>query len=1813
MAARTGGQVMLELPDDLEPAFVAALLEGANEEVPASPPFALFVRSQRDDLGSIPDVHDFRELAMFRQGARLALAFASDNSAMATYSSVYPLLLSNGFPAAPDGTGGAGVGGLEEFAAVIAEVLQERTEMHGLSPDEYGAAVREVLLFLARAHEAAGNGQSSFAANWWLHVGDWTESLALPVGSGEAAGVPRLYGCAGMPAPSNGNSLGMTPKEYVAVLKERWSSPALIRAELSRLHGVASAREAAASLAGLDWEQSYSVASVRTDSPVSWVAAASHLDRETRARSWSCLNEEDFLGSRSDAPGRLRILRGGEELPVPWKGAAPVIIASPDEVVPGDNRVVELGRVRLVIPLQGGFSPKDLPSDLREVVAGVGVGGVKGCPVEFDVGSYEVTADGLSLDGTLRIAPSKRAPNSVAIEAVSTGAAAGVLAGRCAAVFTLVRPDEVALWARRTSSGSRALHRGPVVWARSGSEEVELELPGPAKYEVVLVSGEHAGTPADSWLAGTTPVGPWPGFEQSVAREVLDVVSGLEVTNTGQLIFRVELGDVRDRPLSPIVAAANGVLPDSRRALGDETLTYLEGILGECLNSLATGHALGCALATDMRTRKDLATIAPGVFTTPGLELRAYQLSPGLPSPKLLEHPEYTRLRHAYVGLGVSSMIRVLEEKEGTAGLTVSRIPLDQIPRSRIEELLDAYRALLANTEDLGACDKFWARHPFSVVVFPEGAGLQAARAALLSPLHPIRLAWSWAVQVGLRGACDDGVDAAASLALLDGTHFPAYTLIGDAFGATTALMPIPVDAHPEDVYLGWHSSVALIAGVPVIPEWLAGRRFPVDGLSALSASSVGAAIDDFLRVSPHVQALRLGLASTGPARRSSAIDDGVLDKLQDIALCSTRLDGVGGVQVRDSTYRLGTAPRLDSLADALASARPGFNAQWTSVSPGQEVGSHLAILEGSAAQFTYAHLTEPSSGWLPQLPLRRTPHRARQQHVVVLDYALGSAAAAASRLGQVLREYEVSPGGQGFVLKVIPNLAGITGRPNWLVAADFGIDPQTLSRAATGQAGGEYVLWDWRPGAAVRPSSAASGRVQPYFILAALPRALNRAICERLRQLRADISNDEIQRRTRLLVSTLAERAIGLNTLLAIGHHQATGALGFYFALRSLATWMHRGTDADVRLVVPVDAVDPFIRASAPGKRAQSRRRADLLAIRASLSPADKVRLVLSPIEIKHYGLSSGGSPSRFPLAGEPRLEKHVEQLNDYQLQLAEFCEACRTAVGGKASVLAQRLAALVDAAIQLAPRTSSEVGRLLASISSGAAQPELGKGILAWYQAGATGLNGQGAECDEVDGSLETRRVDVRIDPAAFDAEFWGAGEGDCHAMMCAALDSATEFDTDTADGSPDAGGGRGSRPMGVEAAAQQDDQVSSRGSEPDNGRSVANDVAAKEAAPDLPQAHLSGADPSEASPSVTGTPVPGRLSQHELESRYKTLLAALGEFGVKVERPRGQGAYQEGPGFVEFAVQPAYGVSVSRVEAQMENLKLRLRLPADAVIGCSTHLGNILLTAPKADSERYYVDAGEMWSRWSPPQSGFVIPLGEDISGDIVTLDLASSNSPHVLIAGATGSGKSEALLTILHGAARHNSPGELQLLLVDPKQTELTSLAGLPHTKGDVGWTGEDAIKVLDEAVEEMERRYASFKAAGPGVRSIAEFRKTGGELPRWLLVLDEYADLVSDDADRVAIERSIKRLSQKARAAGIHILVSTQKPVATVVNTVVKGNLPGRIAFRVTSATESRVVLDEGGAEQLVGKGDAIVKTGNSRRRVQFARYALGDD
>lgn len=351
--------------------------------------------------------------------------------------------------------------------------------------------------------------------------------------------------------------------------------------------------------------------------------------------------------------------------------------------------------------------------------------------------------------------------------------------------------------------------------------------------------------------------------------------------------------------------------------------------------------------------------------------------------------------------------------------------------------------------------------------------------------------------------------------------------------------------------------------------------------------------------------------------------------------------------------------------------------------------------------------------------------------------------------------------------------------------------------------------------------------------------------------------------------------------------------------------------------------------------------------------------------------------------------------------------------------------------------------------------------------------------------------------------------------------------------------------------------------------------------------------------------------KMSESDLSAIYQQIIDCYYSHNITLLKPGNVDPYIEGPASILFRVGLNLGDKPENVFAKSQSLKLALKLEQEQDVGFGIDKGCITIDVPKSQEQRYFVDQNDIWPNWQRPQNALEIPLGEDRFGDVIKLNFSSSNCPHLLIGGTTGSGKSEALNTILYGMVEHYSDKELKLMLIDPKGTELNDFERYPHLIGRIGFDDEDALELLTQAVSEMQSRYAQFKAQG--VRSLPDYNaKVSPEerIPWWVLVLDEYADLTSDKDMKKDIEGELKRLAQKARAAGIHLIIATQKPSGDVISTNLRSNLPAQLALRVKNGTESRVILDEQGAEVLNGKGDAYLKSEGKLVRIQCARVSI---
>jgi S-DNA-T family DNA segregation ATPase FtsK/SpoIIIE len=330
-------------------------------------------------------------------------------------------------------------------------------------------------------------------------------------------------------------------------------------------------------------------------------------------------------------------------------------------------------------------------------------------------------------------------------------------------------------------------------------------------------------------------------------------------------------------------------------------------------------------------------------------------------------------------------------------------------------------------------------------------------------------------------------------------------------------------------------------------------------------------------------------------------------------------------------------------------------------------------------------------------------------------------------------------------------------------------------------------------------------------------------------------------------------------------------------------------------------------------------------------------------------------------------------------------------------------------------------------------------------------------------------------------------------------------------------------------------------------------------------------------------------------------EALVQTLAHFGVEATVV-GQ---ISGPRVTRYELQLAPGTKVSKVAALKDDLSYALATTEIRILAPIPGKQAVGVELPNPSPN--YVALGDIFDDLPAPASPLSVWLGKDISGAAIWTDLA--RMPHILIAGTTGSGKSGCINTILTSILLRSTPDEVRLILVDPKKIELSYYEAIPHLLTPVVSSPKEASIVLANVVSEMERRYE--KLSSVRARNLSEANRalrSRGErtLPYLLVVIDELADLMMIAPQDV--EDAVIRLAQKSRAVGVHLVLATQRPSVDVITGMIKANVPSRVAFAVSSQTDSRVILDQSGAESLLGQGDMLFKPlGTSRlQRLQGA-------
>jgi len=346
--------------------------------------------------------------------------------------------------------------------------------------------------------------------------------------------------------------------------------------------------------------------------------------------------------------------------------------------------------------------------------------------------------------------------------------------------------------------------------------------------------------------------------------------------------------------------------------------------------------------------------------------------------------------------------------------------------------------------------------------------------------------------------------------------------------------------------------------------------------------------------------------------------------------------------------------------------------------------------------------------------------------------------------------------------------------------------------------------------------------------------------------------------------------------------------------------------------------------------------------------------------------------------------------------------------------------------------------------------------------------------------------------------------------------------------------------------------------------------------------------------------------KRTREELQDNAETIRRKLQDFEVEGRIVQ----VSPGPIITSYEFEPAAGVKISQVVNLGDDLALALKSASVRIVGPIPGRGTVAIEVPNSEAATVYLREIFVSAEFAESKGKLPLALGKDVTGTPVVSDLTSM--PHLLVAGATGSGKSVGLNSMICSILYKATPADVRFLLIDPKRLELSVYEGIPHLLAPVVTDAKEAAARLRWIVGKMDERYRTLQIKQ--VRNIEGYNKAVGpeeRLPYWVVVVDELADLMMVSAGEV--QTSLVRLAQIARAVGIHLIIATQRPSVDVVTGLIKANFPTRIAFQVASKVDSRTVLDGNGAEQLLGRGDMIFVPPGANKQTRVHGAWVADD
>lgn len=1289
---------------------------------------------------------------------RAILLLATDGQSSELKSlETYRDLLTSGMPGGID-TLSPAVLRVDDLALEIAQLVAEGAE-EPLDVAPCTDALRFVLSYIADSFREAGNDEKRWTEAFWQHAYMLAEHLptALSMLPKGAPGYARdiVFASAGLPRPDGlAYYVGANgPPAYANIVSKFWSSQSEIERSLVEIDRVDREGHGTHPLLSIDWT---SFPSTRVNLGHPLLAVAYHgVDEDDVSNwlgGWASTSEKAFFGAReAEAPSYELFSVDDEETTsiienLGWQGLDHVLPLGSDTL--RDDGTIFLGKlmIRLSVSVDGplGEVPIALEvkpasacnADIASVARGEGF-----VDVWFEL-SKRAGANGgkwREKPFTLSVLPTRVGPGSSFIQALTLKV--------CAPHPS--RPTAIAI------EESRGTGKPVASFASDGRYEIDAET-GVVGFDAgaagsALVKLRDASATSQLAVFGANSPPRWVGGEALVrvgaegSTEVAELymLSPLpdhSVVDLEGYELNVELPEVETGQVNPVFASilAEPVIPVGDE-LRDEVLSDPRGILEQwyqenCVSrkpSKDIQSCLGtCVLEASGRGGASLAwneTI--GTFSNTSTVVN-------LEFPReLVGSPRVDAFWHAFDALGLASFGGAQEVRAWPSALDLRGMPAD-----RVEAYLESYSGIL---DALGeARIHSWLAYPFSALLYNQQSG--EPEGVLLSPLHPLRLAWFWSVQQASDQVARSqvfGRVASSFLRFVDGELLP---LSGAAIRGSDRWVATGLAPGPHELFTAW----TFLAGTTLRDSQvgkaitLMGLELPLGAPSGLDQGGVSSALRDYMRIYPASSQLRIGLAAPSGGERYAETDEAIIAASGE--LLARHGDSLpGGVRIFESSNRKGQPPSAVSvlekiLPEAINSRDLVGHApfEWTvnaDRAPAAKVD--LQFIEDTPVRVRTEEINDGSqsigtSG--PSSPFNRyRSWRLDETANDVSSFALGIAENSFNKLPSfpnALGKFEslkLSVSGLKLTaeLRLGADLLGKHAR--WTITGNRYLDPSVLSSQLR-RAPGNIALWEWRPAFLSREknkgSSASVASTHPYTVFASPSSAFTEEVAGILQKCGMASADEDV----RDVIANLGVRGVGLSSLLTMGHTQSLGAIGFSLAFKSLEKWESQTRVDEIRCLVPMDAIYPLIDVLGEGATtSDDRRRADLLLLSAQFQGDGHCVLDLHPVEVK----MRSGNRNSFPGRGTGDLADPIEQLDSTHRVLQRVCNNHDD--GGKELDLVNgALATLLEAAFSLRPaRSIKQVpleARLLGAVAAGDVRISTSPGTLLWFQVAAVGAGG-------------------------------------------------------------------------------------------------------------------------------------------------------------------------------------------------------------------------------------------------------------------------------------------------------------------------------------------------------------------------------------------------------------------------------------------------------------------------------------------------------